>query len=90
MWTAMTRRARWLEEPLHPEQALSRVEAIRFYTINNAYLQFAERERGSLEPGKLADFIIVEDSPLACPLDRIKDMRVAATYLGGKVVYERR
>ena len=51
MWVAMTRSANWLDKPLHPEQALSRVEAIRFYTINNAYLTFSEKERGSLEPG---------------------------------------
>jgi predicted amidohydrolase YtcJ len=88
MWTTMTRKAKWLDTPLHPEQALSRVEAIRFYTINNAYLHFAEHERGSLEAGKLADFIIISDDILTCPLDQIKEIRVLKTYLGGKAVYE--
>jgi len=87
MWVAMTRRAKWLDQPLHPEQALNRVEVIRFYTINNAYLYFAERELGSLEPGKLADFIILEDDILTCPLDRVKEMKVARTYVGGKRVF---
>lgn len=87
MWVAMTRRAKWLDQPLHPEQALNRVEVIRFYTINNAYLYCAERELGSLEPGKLADFIILEDDILTCPLDRVKEMKVARTYVGGKRVF---
>ena len=89
MWVAMTRQAKWLDQPLHPEQAISRVEVIRFYTINNAYLLFAERERGSLEAGKLADFIILEDDILACPIDRVKDIQVYQTYVGGKLVYSR-
>jgi predicted amidohydrolase YtcJ len=87
MWVAMTRRAKWLDHPVHPEQALGRVEVIRFYTINGAYIQFAERDRGSLEAGKLADFIILEDDILTCPLDRVKDIKVSRTYLGGRVVY---
>jgi len=87
MWVAMTRQARWLDRPLHPEQSLSRVEVIRFYTINNAYIQFAEHERGSLEAGKFADFIVIEDDVMACPLERLKAMKVRSTYLGGKRVY---
>ncbi len=89
MWTAMTRHAHWLDRPLHSEQALSRVEAIRFYTINNAYLHFAERQRGSLEPGKLADFIVVDRDILNCPLDDMKDTQVLQTWIGGKLVYEK-
>ena len=87
MWVAMTRQAKWLDQPLHPEQAINRVEVIRFYTINNAYLLLAERERGSLEVGKLADFIVLEDDILTCPIDRVKDIKVSRTYVGGKCVY---
>jgi predicted amidohydrolase YtcJ len=87
MWVAMTRQAKWLDRPLHPEQSISRVEAIRFYTINNAYLMFAERERGSLEAGKLADFIVLDDDILTCPIDHVKDITVSQTYVGGKLVY---
>jgi hypothetical protein len=90
MWVAMTRQAKWLDQPLHGEQALSRTEVIRFYTINNAYLLLAERERGSLEPGKLADFIVLEDDILTCPIDRVKDIQVNRTYVGGKCVFVRR
>ena len=89
MWVAMTRNARWLDSPLHPEHALSRVEAIRFYTINNAYLMFSERKMGSLRPGKWADFIILDTDPLTCSLEEFKEMKVDETYLAGKRVYSR-
>jgi predicted amidohydrolase YtcJ len=83
----MTRKARWLEEPLHPEHALNREQVIRFYTINNAYLMFAEDKLGSLETGKLADFIVLSDDILTCPLDQMRDIQVERTYLGGELVY---
>jgi hypothetical protein len=89
MWVAMTRQARWLDRPLHPEHALSRVEAIRFYTINNAYLLQAEKDLGSLEPGKLADFIVLSKDILTCPLDRVPDIQVESTWVGGRQVWQR-
>ena len=88
MWVTMTRNAKWLDRPIHPEQALSRVEAIRFYTIDNAYLLRAEKRRGSLEAGKLADFIILDRDILTCPADDVRETRVLRTYLGGKAVYD--
>ncbi len=87
MWVSLTRQARWLDQPLRPEQALTRVEALRFYTINNAWLLFAEDEIGSLEAGKSADFVILEKDPLTARLDELKDFEVAETYLQGRRVY---
>jgi predicted amidohydrolase YtcJ len=87
MWIALTRQPLGLQQPLHPEERLTREQAIRLYTLNNAYLTFEEREKGSLEPGKLADFIVLGEDILTCPLDRIKDMTVERTYLGGRLVY---
>ncbi len=87
MWTAITRRSRWYEAPLHPEQALSREQAIRFYTINNAYILGLDSECGSLEEGKLADFAILDTDLLTCPVDSIREAKVVATYLAGKAVY---
>jgi predicted amidohydrolase YtcJ len=87
MWVAMTRTARWLDEPLHTEHALSREEVIRFYTINNAYLFLAEDKLGSLETGKLADFIVLSDDILSCSPEQIRNMKVERTYLGGELVY---
>ena len=69
---------------------LFREQALRFYTINNAYLMFLEEQIGSLEPGKRADFVIVDTDLLTCPVDSIKETQVQQTYLGGRVVYERR
>ncbi|MFN3651312.1 MAG: amidohydrolase [Armatimonadota bacterium] len=87
MWIAVTRRARDYPRPLHPQEALTREQALRFYTRNNAYLLFREKEVGSLEPGKLADLAVLDRDLLTCPVDEIKEVRVLATYLGGKQVY---
>jgi hypothetical protein len=86
MWVAITRKAKNFEGVLHPQEALTREQAIRFYTSNNAFLLFREKEIGSLEPGKLADFIILDRDILTCPEDSIRETRVLATYLGGKKI----
>jgi predicted amidohydrolase YtcJ len=87
MWVAITRKAKGYEGQLHPEQALTREQAIRFYTRNNAYLLFREREIGSLEPGKQADLVVLDRDILTCPVDQIRDIKPVATYLGGKPVF---
>jgi predicted amidohydrolase YtcJ len=84
MWVAITRKAKDYEGRLHPEEALTREEAIRFYTINNAYILFREKEIGSLETGKWADFVVLDRDILKCPVDEIRDITVRETYLGGK------
>jgi hypothetical protein len=90
MWTTLARQPRWTDQPLHPEQRITREQAIRLYTVNNAYLTFEEKEKGSLEKGKLADFIVLDRDILTCPLDSVKDIRVVETWLGGKQVYQDR
>ena len=77
------------DRPLHPEEALTREQAIRFYTINNAYLMFLEDQIGSLEAGKQADFIVLDRDLLTCPEDEIRDACPLATYLNGQPVYQR-
>ncbi len=89
MWTAVTRKARKLDAPVHPENALTREEAIRLYTSNNAFLLKAETYSGSIEIGKLADLILLDRDPLTCPLDELPETRVLTTWLGGKVVFEK-
>jgi predicted amidohydrolase YtcJ len=89
MWIALTRQPRWADQPLHPEQRISREQAIRLYTINNAWLTFEEKEKGSLEKGKLADLIVLDRDILTCPLDQIRQIQVERTYLGGKLIYQR-
>ena len=88
MATAITRRAKWHEGQLHPEDALSREQALRFYTINNAKLLFKETRTGSLEPGKLADLALLDTDLLTCPEDKIAQTKVLLTMVGGKVVWE--
>jgi predicted amidohydrolase YtcJ len=88
MWTSIVRLPRGLEQPLHPQQRISRYEAIRLYTINNAYLTFEEKEKGSIETGKLADFIILDRDILECPIDQIASTQVLQTFLGGEKIYD--
>ncbi len=87
MWTTIVRRPVGSEEPLSPEQSLSREQALRLYTINNAFLTFEETRKGSLEPGKFADFVVLDRDILTCPVDEVKDISVEATYLNGQRVY---
>jgi predicted amidohydrolase YtcJ len=89
MATAVTRQARWTDKPLHPEEAISREQALRFYTINSAFLLFKEKEVGSIEVGKFADLAVLDRDLLNCPVERIRDTQVMATYLAGRRVFER-
>jgi predicted amidohydrolase YtcJ len=73
---------------MFPEEALTREQAIRLYTINNAYLTHEEKTKGSLEPGKLADFILIDRDVLTCPTKDVAGTRVLMTVVGGRVVYE--
>lgn len=88
MWVAVTRAARWHDEPIHLEQSLSRQQMIRFYTINNAWLMRAEDEVGSLEVGKRADFVVIDRDLLTCSDDDIRDTIALSTWLDGKPVFE--
>jgi predicted amidohydrolase YtcJ len=89
MWVTITRKARDYEGRLHPEEALSREQAIRFYTRNNAFLLFREDEIGSLEKGKQADLVVLDRDILTCPVDEIREIQPVETYLGGKSVYRK-
>lgn len=89
MWVTLTRQPRWTDQPLHPEERITREQAIRLYTINNAFLVFEEKNKGSLEKGKLADFVILDRDILTCPLDEIKSIQPVETYLGGRRVFPR-
>jgi predicted amidohydrolase YtcJ len=87
MWVAVTRKAKNFEGALHTEEALTREQAIRFYTANNAYVLFREKDTGSLEAGKFADFIVLDTDILTCAADAIRDTKVLRTYLAGKPVH---
>jgi predicted amidohydrolase YtcJ len=89
MWITLARQPRWTDKPLHPEERIAREQAIRLYTINNAFLTFEEKEKGSLEAGKLADLVVLDRDILRCPLEEVKNIQVERTYLGGKLVHQR-
>jgi predicted amidohydrolase YtcJ len=75
---------------LGPTQRITREEALRLATINNAWLMFEEGVKGSIEPGKLADLVVLSDDPLTCSEPRLRDASVELTMVGGRVVFEAR
>ncbi len=72
-----------------PEQRMTRVEALRSYTINAAYSAFEEHLKGSIAVGKLADLVVLSKDILTVPDEEILDARADVTILGGKVRYRR-
>ncbi len=70
-----------------PEQKLTVAEAVEAYTMGSAYAEFQEKEKGSITAGKLADFVVLSDDIFKIPPAQIKNVKVEATYLGGKLVY---
>jgi predicted amidohydrolase YtcJ len=70
-----------------PEQKLTVREAVEAYTMGSAYAEFQEKEKGSITPGKLADFVVLSDDIFNIPAAAIKDVKVEATFVGGKLVY---
>ena len=70
------------------DQRISREEALRLVTINNAYLTFEEDLKGSIEPGKLADLVVLSDDIMTVPEEQIDDLTVLMTMVGGSVVHE--
>jgi len=71
------------------EEALTVMEALQAYTLYGAWLSFEEDLKGSIEPGKLADMIVLDQDLLTIDPDHIMDTQVLQTWLGGKLVYER-
>ncbi len=88
MWMAITRLTRAGKE-IYPEEKISREQALRMYTNGPAYLHFAEKEQGSIEAGKWADFVVIDRDYLTCPEAEIRRIEPLMTVVGGKTVYER-
>ena len=72
---------------LGPDQGISREQAIRSVTINGAFTTFEEGVKGSIEPGKYADFVVLSGDIMKVPAEKIRDLQVLATVLGGRTVY---
>jgi predicted amidohydrolase YtcJ len=72
---------------LTPAKTVTRPEAVRTWTVNGAILLDAADRLGSLEPGRLADFMVLDADPLTCPVDEIRDITVTGTVVGGVTVH---
>jgi predicted amidohydrolase YtcJ len=72
---------------LGKEHAITAKEALQLYTINNARIMGVDKDQGSIEPGKLADFAVLSQDVLAVPPDAIRATRALLTVVGGKIVY---
>jgi len=75
-------------EGWHPEEAVSREQALKMFTINAAYAAFEENDKGSIEVGKLADFTVLSTDIMKIPASEILKTRCKMTVIGGEVVYE--
>ncbi len=82
----LTRKSR-SGEVIRGEQKISRQEALRVSTYNYAYTTFEEKVKGSIEAGKLADFLILSSDILSVPDEDILSIHPVATYVGGRLVY---
>jgi predicted amidohydrolase YtcJ len=84
----MVTRTGWDGQTWGANQRVTPAEALRISTLNGAHASFEEQAKGSITPGKLADFVMLSDDPLAVAHDRIKDIKVVRTVTGGRTVFE--
>lgn len=73
-----------------PEQKITLKEAMEAYTLGSAYAEFQEKEKGSLQPGKLADLVILSQDIFAIDPLHLPDVQVVMTITGGRIVYEKK
>ncbi|MFQ5819935.1 MAG: amidohydrolase [Candidatus Heimdallarchaeota archaeon] len=77
------------KEIYYPEEQISVEQAIRMYTRDAAYASFEEQTKGSIEPGKLADLVVLSDDPIQVTTHKISEINVDMTIVGGKIVYSK-
>jgi len=86
LWWAVTSKA--LDGALVTRPPLSRQDALIAHTRSNTYLLFSENELGTLEKGKLTDFVVLSDDYMSVPEDRIRHITAVMTVVGGKIVHD--
>ena len=87
MWSVITRKTE-KGSIFNPEEAVTREDALKMYTINNAYASFEEDVKGSIEPGKFADLAVLSHDLMTCPPDSIRNIRSIMTIVNGNIVYD--
>jgi predicted amidohydrolase YtcJ len=90
LYAAVTRKSEDGKQEYYPEQKLTVEQAIAAYTTGSAYAEFAEKDKGTLAPGMLADFAVLDRDLTAIPAEKILGTQVLRTVLGGKTVYEKK
>jgi predicted amidohydrolase YtcJ len=88
LYAAVTRKSEDGKKEFYPEQKLTMEQAIAAYTTGSAFAQFAEKEKGTLTPGMLADLVVLDRDITSVPPEKILATRVLRTVVGGKTVYE--
>jgi len=88
MWSLITRKTD-RGTVFNPEEAISREQALKMYTINNAYASFEEHVKGSIETGKVADLVVLSDDILTCPEHRIAEIKSLLTMVNGHTVFDK-
>jgi predicted amidohydrolase YtcJ len=86
IWMMVTRRTTE-GKVLYGEERITREQAIRAYTNGAAFIQFSEKERGSIEVGKLADLVVIDRDILRCAEEEVRQVRALATVVEGRAVY---
>jgi predicted amidohydrolase YtcJ len=84
----MVTRTGWDGKTWGANQRISVAEALRVNTINGAYNSHEEAIKGSITPGKLADFVVLSDDPFTMDQEKIKDLQIVRTVVGAKTVYK--
>ena len=87
LWCAVCRRSRD-GVVLGPEEAISPWEALKAVTIQAAYQYGEKQKKGSLAPGKLADLVILNQNPLTCPKDSLREIKVIKTFKEGNCIWQ--
>ena len=88
LWTSVARESR-SGKVIGPNERLTPIEGLRAITINGAYQYFEEKSKGSIEKGKLADFVVLSADPTTVQVSAIKDITVLETIKEGKTIYKK-
>ncbi len=88
LYAAVTRKSEDGKKEYFPEEKLTMEQAIAAYTTGSAFAEFAEKEKGTLAPGMLADFVVLDRDVTAVAPEKVLGTKVLRTVVGGKTVYE--